>query len=143
MSTSRVRSARMLRRVVVAASPTVEATSWRAPVRDLGLHSGQPVADRREGRDDAVVQVGGDPAALVVGGVQGPAVQAGALPLAVLQPAGQPERQRQLQQLQRDEGQQQRRGEGAPDSATVGDHRVVAQVGLEQQRRAAGVVTRR
>ena len=65
---------------------------------------------------DAVVEVAGDAAALVVAGVERLLQQGGALALGVPHAPGQRPRQRELHQLEQDERAEQQRGEHRPDA---------------------------
>ena len=73
--------------------------------------------DAREVLHDAVVQVGGDAATLVVGRLDGPLEQHLALPVAALQAPGERPRQRDLAEQQDDERRDQRRRERAEQPA--------------------------
>jgi hypothetical protein len=87
--------------------------------------------------DDPVVEVAGDPAALGVGGLDGPAQQP--LPLAQgrVQPPGGGPGQGELEQGQQQQGPDDDGDELAPHGPGVGRDRAVARVGLEQQGLAA------
>jgi len=104
----------------------------------LGVGADQGVVGRGQVLGDPVVEVAGDPAALGVGGLHGPAQQPFPLAQAGVQPAGGRPGQRQLEQLEQQQGPDGDGQELAPHGAGVGRHRAVPRVGLEQQGLAAG-----
>src|SRR3954447_1404277 len=101
----------------------------------------EPLARRgqRVGRADellhgAVVQIGGDPAALEVGRVERALQERLALLVAPAHTARQAPRERELDQREDDERAEQRRREVGEQVAPGGRHRAVALVGLEEER---------
>src|SRR5215212_8079528 len=94
----------------------------------LGVGADQGVVGRGQVLGDPVVEVAGDPAALGVGGLHGPAQQPFPLAQAGVQPAGGRPGQRQLEQLEQQQGPDGDGQELAPHGAGGGD----GQVGLEQ-----------
>ena len=93
-----------------------------SPVASRGQRR-QPERDAREVLDDAVMEVGGDPVALDVGRLDGPLQQPRAFLVDALQVAGEPPGQRELEELQKHEAAEQRRGQGPEQPRCAGGDR--------------------
>ena len=112
----------------------------RVPVGDASLarRAGERKGDAGKVLDDAVMQVAGDAAALRVGGIEGLLQQSLTLTLAFAQPPGERPRDRDLDQLERDQRADRDRREALPDPGAGGGDGVVPVVSLEQQSLSAG-----
>ena len=124
--------------MAAAASRTAERVSVsRAFVCLLG-RGAQRVRDAREVLDDAVVQVGGDPPAFVVGRLERALEELLAILLAAPQAAREPPGERHLHEPEQEEADEQERRERDPDPAPGGRDGRRSLVRLEDQRRAVG-----
>ncbi len=109
----------------------------------LGGERREAEGDAGEILDDAVVEVGGDLAALARGGLDRAGEQRLALAVVALQAALQRPGERQLEQQQHEQPAEQRRGEGAQQPRAVGADRAEALVDLEQHLRPVWRADRR
>ena len=96
----------------------------------------EPERDARQVLHDAVVQVGGDAAALLRRGLDGARQQVLALAVPALQPPRHRPRERQLEEEQHDHAAEQRRGQRPEQPLGAGADRAEALVDLEQHLRA-------
>ena len=103
----------------------------------------KPERDPCEILHDAVVQVGGDAAALLGRGLHRAHQQSLALPVRTLQPSCHRPRERKLEQDQHEHAGEQRRGQGAKQPLGARAHRAEALVDLEQHLRAVRCADRR
>ena len=93
----------------------------------------EPIGHAGQVLHDAVVEVARDLAALDLGRVQRALQERLPLALAQLEPAGQRVGERDLHELEHHEGAERDGSEAAPQPGAARAHRVVREVGLEQQ----------
>ena len=118
ISTSSVRRSRTPWRSVGRPRRAARRASRVSP-RRRGVvgQRGEPERDAGEVLDDAVVQVGGDPPALLVGGLDGAREQALAIAVAALQAPRHRPGERDLEEQQHEQAGEQRRRERAQQAA--------------------------